>query len=298
MNPTVVTSENLAEFNSQRLGLTAPAVAEEIHSEPVVKQQITSEPEQTDAEPQDEPEKADDKPKVNLKLEKRFSELTKQREDARREAEQERIARQEIEARLKALEMKDQPQPAEPNAKPNRAKFSDEFKYAEALADWSVENALKNREKDEDERKQIAQRQEVLNQWNQRQEEVAAKLPDYVEVIKSSTVGVSDAVRDAIIESEVGPRILYHLAQNPDLAVALASKTVTSALREIGKLEAKLSGEKATEPVKPVAKPSNAPTPIQPIRATTPVDSPIATDGEFHGTYEAWKQARRAGRIK
>jgi len=44
------------------------------------------------------------------------------------------------------------------------------------------------------------------------------------------TFVVSNEVRDAIFESEVGPRILYHLAENPEIAEQLQGMTLTKAL--------------------------------------------------------------------
>ena len=75
---TVVTSENLADWTANKLGLAveeAPAVAD-TPSEPEVE--ADSQSEQV-AEQEGE---VTEKPKQNPKLEKRFSELTKQREAA------------------------------------------------------------------------------------------------------------------------------------------------------------------------------------------------------------------------
>jgi hypothetical protein len=92
--------------------------------------------------------------------------------------------------------------------------------------------------------------------------------------------------------------LLYHLAKNPEIAEGLAKKSPASALREIGRLEAALSGDKKPTPEKTAETPSKAPEPISPIRATKAVDSPIDSKGEFHGTYAQWKAARQAGKIK
>ena len=106
---------------------------------------------------------------------------------------------------------------------------------------------------------------------------------------------VSDQVRDAIIESDVGPKILYHLAENPEIAEALSKKSVTAALREIGRLEARFD---VKEPSKTVQK-TRAPAPIQPLRASSSAsDVGVGSDGEFHGTASQWREARRAGKIR
>lgn len=295
MTVVTVTSENLAEFNAQRMGLPTPTEA--ATAEPA-EQETSSTEAVEEAKSQEEQTDKDEPKKANPKLEKRFSELTKQREEARRDAERERAARTELETKLKAYESKEKPaeKQADPDAKPTPAQFTDAFEYAEALAEWSAENALKNRDKAEAERKQEAERSRVLTDWEQRQQTVKSEVTDYAEVVAASEVIVSDQIRDAIIESDVGPQVLYYLAKNPEFAKELASKSATSALREIGKLEAKLSGDTTSE--KPATKPSRAPAPISPIRGSRPVETSVASDGNFHGTYDQWKEARRAGRIK
>lgn len=290
MTATVVTSENLAEFQQSRMGLSVPAEASQ--EEPVVEQKENSDEIAEEADPQEKQNDiTDEKKPVNPKLDKRFSELTKQREDARREAQ---VLRDELDT------LKKQSEPKAPevkaDSKPTPQQFTDAFEYAEALAEWSAENALKTRDKQEVERKQKEARTEVVKAWETRQTAAKSELADYEDIVSSSSITVSDQVRDAILESDIGPKILYHLAKNPDFAESLANKSVVSAVREIGKLEAKLSGEKSFE--KPVSTLSRAASPISPIRAAKAVDSPIDSNGDFHGSYASWKEARRAGKIK
>ena len=295
---TVVSSENATEFYAEKLGLAAeaPSEAEEQTSEPEVEAEAESEPE---AE-----KEATEERKPNPKLEKRFSELTKQREAARQEAQREREAREALEARLAALEKSSQPQASEqPEEEPQPHQFSDAFEYAKALAEFTAEKALRERDKQEAQRKADEEKQKVMTAWAQKVEAAKAELPDFDDMIQSSDVVVNDAVRDAILESDIGPQILYHLAENPEIAEKLANAPVTSALRQLGKLEAKL--EKAVEtqqestPSKPVAKKSNAPEPIKPLRGSSvATDVPMTSDGQFHGTFAQWKAARLAGKIR
>ena len=122
-------------------------------------------------------------------------------------------------------------------------------------------------------------------------------MPDFDDMVGSADVVVSNEVRDAIFESEVGPRILYHLAENPEYAEKLSSMTVASALRNIGKLEAQY--EKTEPTSKTVVGKSKAPAPINPIRsAANGRDVPLTSDGKFEGSYQAYKAARMAGRIR
>ena len=107
---------------------------------------------------------------------------------------------------------------------------------------------------------------------------------------------VSDAIRDTILESDVGPKILYHLAENEELAKKIAGLSERAALKEIGKLEARFE---RTEPeVKPVKK-SNAPAPVTPLKAVSGVaDVKLDTDGKWYGSYAEWKAARKAGKVR
>jgi hypothetical protein len=291
---SVVTSENLAEFQAQKLGLATQepeAVAAE-EAEPVAEQEESSEPVEA------EKEATDTEKKQNPKLEKRFSELTKQREIARQEAAREREAREALEARLRALEQQANPQQArEANEKPTPAQFSDAFEYAEALAEWSAEQAIVNLKKEESEKQAQAEREKVIKSWNAKLEAAKAELPDYEDMVASSDVVVGDHIRDAILESDVGPKILYHLAENPEIAEKLSSLSTASALREIGKLEARF--EKVETPAAKAVSVSKAPAPIAPLKAKgSALDVNVDSKGEFHGTFQAWKAARLAGRIR
>jgi chromosome segregation ATPase len=288
----LVTSENLAEFQAKKLGLADQNAPAEAVTEPVVEQGGSeSEPEQ---------EAATGEKKQNPKLEKRFSELTKQREAARQEAERERDARQALEARLRDLESKvNPPKSEEPDPKPDPTQFNDAIEYAEALAEWTADKKLRERDQAEMQRKAQEEQSRLRQKFQERLEQAKQELPDYEDMIASSDVAVSQPVTEAIIESDVGPQILYHLAENPDFARGLAEKSIASQLRAIGRLEAKFEKTEAPKTKEPVAKKSNAPAPISPLKAGgNPTDIALDSDRQFHGTYQQWKAARAAGKIR
>jgi len=288
----VLTSENAAEFYANRLGLANQAddVAVETTPEPS-PEAVENEPEvQEEAKPIEEK-------KANPKLERRFSELTKQREQAKQEAEAERQARQALEARLKALEQQAAPQRPSVDNEPQPGQFQDAFEYAKALAEFSTEKALRERDQQEANRKANEERQKVIQSWTEKLDKVKAELPDYDDMVSTANVVVSDEIRDSILESDVGPRILYHLAEDLEYAQKLAAMPTRKALVELGKLE-KLYERK--EPEKDtVVKTSKAPAPVRGLKPSGGVaDIPINSSGEFHGTYQAWKEARKAGKIR
>lgn len=290
----VVTSSNAADFYAERLGLAEvqeEPVAEEIPSEPVAEEEQLSEP---IAE-----EEADEAEKPKDKLEKRFSKVTKRAQEAEARAEQ-------LEARLREVEAKANPQTiaqtANVNDKPQASQFDDAFEYAEALAEWSAEKALKDRDIAESQRKAEEERNKVLKSWNDKVDKAKKEMPDFNDIVSSSTVVVSDAIRDAILESDVGPQILYQIASDDDYAESLTSMSAIKALKEIGRLEAKFEAELQEKP-KNVAKTvsqSKAPAPISPLKGgkSAGADVLVDTNGEFYGSYAQWKAARLANRIR
>ena len=289
----VVTSENLAEFTAKRMGLadSTPSEAAPV-AEPPQDDNGQSEP----VEASEEATTTEDR-KRNPKLEIRFEKITKQREEAREEARKEREQRESLEAKVKELEGRNQPQKVEAAEEPRPEQFTDMYEYAKALTDYKVDQRLGEEKQKVEQAKAEAQRQQVINTWAKRVESAKAEMPDFEAMVGSADVVVSNEVRDAIFESDVGPQVLYHLAENPDIAEKLQGMTVTSALRTIGKLEAQF--EKAEPQTKTVVGKSKAPAPINPIRsAANGRDVNLTSDGNFHGSYQAWKAARLAGRIR
>ena len=304
----VVTSENLTEWNMNRLGLAtdeapteAEAVEETPESEPVAEEGESEQDSETEG-------KATEERKQNPKLEKRFSELTKARKLAEENAAKEREQREQLEARLREYEGRQAPQPQVEESpigrEPRADQFDDAFEYAKALAEWSAEKALYDRDQQDLNRKAEEERQIVLKTWSEKLQKAKPNLADFDEIVNSTQVVVSNEVRDAIIESDVGPEILYHLASlDGEEAERFQALPMAKALREIGKLEARFEKQEIAEETavrsKPVVQKSKAPAPLSPIRATgSAMETPIGSDGEFHGSFQAWKAARKAGKIR
>lgn len=285
---TVVTSENLSAFNAQASGFPAE---EEIQAAEIIEPEVI---EPIVEEVEDKPEEAQ-KPKTGL--EKRMHELTSKAKNADAELQKEREARQSLEARLKALEEpKAEPEVVTEIGKPIPSQFTDAFEYAEALADWKVDQKFKAIEQKNAAEKAEQEANKQVESWQARQSAVEIEYPDYAEVVAACDIKVSKEVQAAILESEVGPKVLYHLASNPEEAARISGLPMVTALREIGKLEARFETKKDAPAIS--AKASKAPPPIAPLKATTVMDNKIDSDGEFHGTPAEYKALRLAGKIK
>ena len=286
----VLTSENSAEFYANKMNLA------DRNDDVAVEDTPEPSEESNQSESDAEQSKPTEERKQNPKLEKRFSELTKQREQAKAEAQAERQQREALETRLRALEQQAVPQVQNIDEEPQPGQFQDAFEYAKALAQFSTERALKERDQQEANKKLNEERQKTIQSWSAKLEKMKAEMPDYDDIVSTANVTVSDDIRDSILESDVGPRILYHLAEDLEFAQKIAAMPTRKALVEIGKLEKLYERNEAKQET--VVK-SRAPAPIKPLRAGNgQADIPINSSGEFHGTYQSWKEARRAGKIR
>ncbi len=298
----VVTGDTKAAFVEQRLGLTTPeapapdapveaATAEAAPAEPATESTETVTPPAVVAEAKDK------EPKANPKLERRFSELTRQREQARDETRQEREKREQAEAKVRDLESRLTPPVDSVDEEPMPSAYQDAYQYAKDLSVYAANKALRDRDQQQAMAKAQEQRTALMHTWATRIEATKAELPNFVEMVESSDIRISDPVRDAILESEVGPKILYHLAEHPEVAEKLTRGSMITALREIGRLEAQF--ETTHERPEPAKLKSKAPAPITPLRSTTGgAVAHVDADGEYHGSFQAWKQARLAGKIR
>lgn len=109
------------------------------------------------------------------------------------------------------------------------------------------------------------QQQATVDQaFQQRLTETRAKYDDFDAVVQNPTLKVSEAMADAIAESDLGAEIAYYLGKNPAEAARIAGLSTPSQMREIGLIEAKLNANP------PARKVSSAPEPITPLKGTPP----------------------------
>ncbi len=284
--PTVITSENADAFYDEKLGPLNPV--EEVKTEAV-----------DDAE-----EEVKRESKGNKKIESRFSEIAKQRREAEDRAkaatEEARVAKEEAataKAAADALKAKYEAPKTDPlGPEPQPDQFSDAREYGAALKDWTAQAVERDRTQKEANEKQA-------KAWSESVEAARKEHEDYDKKIAASTAKVSDAIRDAILESKAGGLLLYHLANNPEEAARLSGLSERSQLRELGKIEAKLTdkpakAENTLAEIKAEVEVSKAPAPATPLRGSGGSDVPRAADGKYHGTYAQYKADREAGKIK
>lgn len=233
------------------------------------------------------PEEGDDKPrdakgKFTSPTQERINELTRARREAEREAEywKQRASPAKTEA---------------PAPKPEVGNFQDYNEYIEAMADWKADQKVAKafEARDAEAAKSAEQRvQESKAQtFHERVNAAKASIPDFDAVVNATEAVVPQHVTDAILESEKGAELLYHLAKHPEQAERLAQMSVREADREIGRIEATLGQTKTAPVTKPASK---APAPMRPTgsgAATAVTNDPGKMS---HEEYRAMRKSQGA----
>jgi hypothetical protein len=143
-------------------------------------------------------------------------------------------------------------QPAAPAEPPAPEQFDTTEAYAEALATRKAEELLAKRE-------EARQQAELLEAYQDREEEARAKYDDFEQVAYNPRLPITTVMAQAIQASDIGPDLAYFLGSNPKEAERISKLPAILQAKEIGKVEAKL----ASDP--PTKKTSSAPAPITPV---------------------------------
>lgn len=198
----------------------------------------------------------------------------------------------ELERRLRDYEQSQRQPVAKVNDAPKLEHFDNIEDYVEAKARYvaraEMNETLTAQQRAEAERNAQAAQARTAETWAKRAAAAKAEMPDFDEVVLSSDVQFKEpAALQSIAESNIGPKIAYYLASNPDEADEIAAMTGAAAIRAIGRLEAKLedgkqSVTKTPAPIKPVgqkAQATKSPTEMSPAEFAKWRKGYIATRG-------------------
>lgn len=221
-------------------------------------------------------------------LEKRLAKERRKREELKRRLE----VTEELALRVRPKEPEQPAKPAE-EGEPKRENYESYEAYIEARAEWRAdrkweEKEAKKREEEAKTRTQSEQ-QKLETSFREKAKAVAKELEDFEDVMESSDAPMTQQMADAILTSELGPKIAYHLAKNPEEAQRIATLPAARQAAEIGKLEARLEGE--TKKPEPKKEPSKAPDPIEPVGARSASASDRPSDKD---DIETWQKKRLA----
>jgi len=151
--------------------------------------------------------------------------------------------------------------PSEPQ-KPVRDNFASDDDYIQAQVDFQISKKLPEIQQRV---QQATQQNTAVTVFQTRENELRKQNPDYDDIIaEASHIPIKNQIiADAIMMSDIGPDIRFHLAQNPEIMEKLNGMHPAKAATEIGKIESQLSN------------PRSAPAPVRP-RAPAPIRSVVS----------------------
>lgn len=236
---------------------------------------------ETTAIAQDDGEQEQQRAQHRNKVQDRINELTFKRNQAEREA-----------AHWKSIaETRQAP------AAPKEAEFGSDEEYQSALLDHRVKTGV-HQGLAENANAAAAKFSQDANAaatetYNQRVSEAVQRMPDFVEVVGKANIDISPALQGALMDSEKGPDLVYHLAKNPADARRLSQLPEKQMLREIWNMESTMK----TAPNAPAARTTSAPPPIKPGNAGAAAanNDPSKMDQK---EYEAWRKTNGSKYIR
>jgi len=236
-------------------------------------------------------EQHQDKP-VKKTAQERISELANKRREAETRADEATKRASELEARLKALEAA--APPAEVSDKPNRAQFTNDEQYIEALTDWKATEAIIKREQQQAQARFQAEIDEVNAQYEVSLKAAQERYTDFVEVVSAATTNIPDFLVMAIKESPIGADLTYYLSMHKDEAEKLASMRPVKAIKYLDQLERDLLSD--DEPVKDKTEGKSAPVTKKPPAPIAPLAGSAAIAPNQAKSFDEYKARRLAAK--
>ena len=174
------------------------------------------------------------------------------------------------------------PDKEEKDGRPVQDDFDTYEAYQDAIVEWKVGARLTQYEADQHARieRDQAQRaqEEIVATHTARIDTFRSVHEDFDAVIEQGKdLPVTPPMRDAVLNSDAGPALMYHLCSNPDECDRIANMHPMAAIKEMGKLEAQIEAASQTGPSSSARPVTQAPPPIQPVgggatTSTTPLD--------------------------
>lgn len=245
----------IPSFTEKKVETPAPA-------EPVPEAPKADLPPATEVKPPEAPKTLD--PEAERRKEKlRVNRLYKQ-------VAEEKALREAAERERDALK----PKPQVPTGEPRMEDFTDVKEYANAVADWKVQGAIKEREAQAQAQAAESQQREIVERWESQVEAGAAKYEDFEQVVGDLKPTTPWGI--AIMHASNGADIAYYLANNQKEAKRIIALPPLAQIYEIATIGAKFL---ATPPQPKKA--SSAPAPIHPVSGVAQPTTTIEPGMDF-----------------
>lgn len=215
---------------------------------------------------------------------RRIDEITRQKHDAIRDAEY---------WRNKATQVSPVTQPSV-TKEPTPEGYDTQEDYIRAAARWEAHQVQREAEESGRAKQAEVERGKVLNEFQRQITKARIAHEDFDDVISQPMF--TPAMQEAIFDSELGAEIAYYLGTHEEEAYTISQLSPTRAIREITRLESKLTPAAVTTPLLQPRRVSVAPVPITPLSggATAVADPSRMTTDEWM----AWDRQQKMERLK
>jgi hypothetical protein len=178
------------------------------------------------------------------------------------------------------------------DGRPNQDSFETYEDFQEALVDWKVTQRLEADQRDRVERdaREKTQRatRDLVAAHTARIDEFRTKHEDFDAVVEAGQhLPITQPMQDSVLNSDLGPEMMYHLCRNPEECDRIASMHPIVAIKEMGRLEARLEVAR-TGPTPTAKSVTRAPRPIKPVGGGVTASS-VPLD---QMSYQDYKRAR------
>lgn len=242
---------------TQETTAPAPEVAETT-AEPAPAE-TTEAPATPEESPGDDPAE-ESKPKKKGGFQKRIEELTTERY-------KEKLRADDAERKLAELTKPKSPEDPTEEPKLDGGKYATVEDWQKAHKEWARSEGYKQAQQEAQQKTEQEKTLTVRAALAAREDVSRAKYPDFDQVISpvAPVIMNNPVMKQFVLDSETGTDVAYNLAKNPAKLVEISQMSPLAAVRELIKLEARLSVPppktitKAPEPIKPVGQSEKAP---------------------------------------
>lgn len=181
--------------------------------------------------------------------------------------------------------------------KPKLENFDTLEAYQEALTDYKIDQRERAYREQAEQRQAAELERKLQSEWAAREKAVRKAHPDYDDALETAPQPagpIAMVLRQALLEDEQGAEVLYWLAKNPAELKRITALGPVSAVREVGKIAARLAPPPNGDSGAPKKQVTSAPKPPPAVtRPATSVSDSI-DDPDVQSDYRRWERLRRA----
>jgi hypothetical protein len=247
-----------------------PEVEQEESAASVNDAETPEEGAESEAEEGQQAESGKAKPHKKPGVHNRIGELTREKHEARREAEfwrEQALKNKQPEA--KESQGADVPLTLE-------AFDYDQEKYLAALAEKKAQEIFQKAETERQQAEAKRQREQAVQSFKEKADAFAAQHEDFADVVYGNPeLQINDAMAEYIQQSDAGPQVAYHLGTHPDEAARIAGLSPFAAGAALARLEDRLTATSAPQVPAQPAQITRAPPVAQRVSAAAPGVKPM-----------------------